>query len=174
VPPAPPPYAPPLAPEGLPEVAGAPLPPLPRAEPDRPPRVPQAAYDALREVYRSLDAEVARLAPRCDARGVCCDFDLVDHVLYASALEIDLVKEHLPRERYERDTGNRCPLLEDGRCGARDVRMLGCRTYFCQPGWEPHASELYERHYARIQAIAREHGLDWSYAPALRLMRDGT
>jgi hypothetical protein len=136
-------------------------------------RAPLAAYRALEAVYRALDCEIARLGPRCDGRGICCDFDAVRHVLYASKLEVDYVKDRLPRERWARPSGNVCPLLTDeGRCGARDVRMLGCRTYFCQDGFAPFSSELYERHYARIKAIAAEHGLEWRYAPALAQFRD--
>jgi Fe-S-cluster containining protein len=137
-------------------------------------RAPPEAYARLREVYRDLDAEIARLAPRCDARGICCDFDLVDHVLYCSKLEIDFAKDHDPEGRHRRASGNRCPFLEGGRCGAREHRMLGCRTYFCQEGFAPYAAELYERHYARVKAIARDLGLDWAYAPALEQLRDGT
>ena len=94
-------------------------------------------------------------------------------MLYASKLEIDYVKDHLEEPRYTRDSGNVCPLLEDGRCGAREARMLGCRTYFCQEGWEPFGSEVYERAYAQIKSIAADLDLDWSYRPALELMRDG-
>jgi hypothetical protein len=137
-------------------------------------RAPAAAYTALEALYRDLDAEIAELAPRCDARGLCCDFDIVDHRLYASKLEVDYVKDHDPDRRYTRDSGNCCPFLENGRCGARGIRMLGCRTYFCQPGWEPFGAELYERYYAAIQRIAVEHGLEWAYAPALAQFRDGT
>ena len=155
-----------------------PLPLAREGEPPPPPIVatcaPGAAYEQLAVVYRELDAEIARLAPRCDARGICCDFDQVDHVLFASKLEVDYVKDHSGAERFARASGNRCPFLEDGRCGARAVRMLGCRTYYCQPGWEPVGAELYERFYARVKAIAREHGLDWRYAPALEQFRDGT
>ncbi len=149
--------------------------PPPRATPE-PARFrnPPAAYRALEAVYRDLDREIARLAPRCDARGICCDFDRADHVLFASALEVDYVKDHVPRERWARPSGNRCPLLTgDGKCGAREFRMLGCRTYFCQPGWSAHAADLYERHYARLKAIAAEHGLPWRYAPALAQFRYG-
>ena len=167
IPPAPPPYAGSPAAGAAREATLAAIDPAAR-------RAPREAYERLAAIYRDLDAEVARLGPRCDARGVCCDFDLVDHVLYASKLEIDLVKDHDPAARHLAPSGNRCPFLTDGRCGAREHRMLGCRTYFCQEGWEPHASELYERHYARVKAIARDLELDWTYAPALEQFRDGS
>lgn len=164
--PPPPPYAGPPARAVEPPAAP---PPRPLAEGLR---APAAAYRALEEVYRDLDREIARLGPRCDARGLCCDFDRVDHVLFASKLEIDYVKDHEPRARYAAAVGNRCPFLEEGQCGARAVRMLGCRTYYCQEGFAPIAAELYERHYARVKAIAREHGLEWRYAGALVQFRE--
>lgn len=164
VPPAPPPYG---GPGLAPPLAERPAPAAVEAR-----RAPAEAYRRLQDLYRELDAEIAALAPRCDGRGICCDFDVVDHVLFASKLEMDLVKDALPPERYRTASGNRCPLLVDGRCGARDVRMLGCRTYFCQEGWEPRGNELYERYYARIKEIARDLDLDWRYAPALGQLRE--
>lgn len=83
-----------------------------------------------------------------------------------------LVMDRVPRERWARESGNRCPLLEGGRCGAREVRMLGCRAFFCQEGWEPIGAELYERHHARVKEIAARFGLGWRYAPALAQLRE--
>jgi Fe-S-cluster containining protein len=166
--PPPPPYRPPSEPV-----------PVPRADPvsvsaDAARRAPAEAYRRLAEIYRDVDAEIARLAPRCDARGICCDFDRVDHVLFASKLEVDFVKDHAPEARWAKDVGNRCPFLEGGLCTAREIRPLGCRTYFCQEGWEPHGAELYERHYARVKEIAVAFGLEWRYAPVLAQLRDGS
>jgi hypothetical protein len=160
VPPPPPPYVRPATspPPARPEAAGA-------GAPD--------VHAALEAIYRDVDAEISALAPRCDQRGICCDFDRTDHVLYASSLEIDYVKAHTDEARYRRPTGNVCPFLMDGACTAREVRMLGCRTYFCQEGWEPHGAEVYERAYARIRALARAHDLPWRYGSALEQMREG-
>jgi hypothetical protein len=170
VPPPPPPYRPPAGPPETSTECEQKV----NTDPALARRAPAEAYARLAAIYRDLDAEIARLAPRCDARGICCDFDRVDHVLYASKLEVDYVKDHDPEGRRLRPSGNACPFLEGGRCGARGVRMIGCRTYFCQEGFEPFGAELYERHYARVKAIARDLGLEWRYAPALELLRDGT
>ena len=127
----------------------------------------------LHSAERDLDRAVALLGPRCAQRGLCCDFDRTDHVLYASSVEIRYIEARIAPARYRRPSGNVCPLLVDGRCSARRERMLGCRTFFCQPGWAPLGAELYERAYRRVQAIAQHYGIAWRYAPALAQLRAG-
>ncbi len=159
------PLAPPPGPAPDPAPTGPPVPLGPL-------RHPAEAYRRLEAVYEDLERELGPIRPRCDARGLCCDFDAVDHVLYASKLEVDYVKDHVARERYAAPTGNVCPLLDGALCGARAVRMLGCRIYYCDPAWQAPSADLYEKHYARIKAIAVDLGLEWRYAPALVQLRE--
>jgi hypothetical protein len=145
--------------------------PAPRAALTAFPRNPPEAYRRLEAVYREVDRRVAALSPQCNARGICCDFDRVDHVLFATRLEIDYIRDHLPSERYAGETGNVCPLLTDGLCTAREERMVGCRTYFCQEGWEPFGAEVYEWALGAIQGIVRDLELEYGYAPVLPALR---
>ncbi|GIW72208.1 MAG: hypothetical protein KatS3mg102_1750 [Planctomycetota bacterium] len=175
--PAPPPYRMPADPGALLAAAFA-EPAVPEQPPSPPParpgplRHPPEVYRELEAIYRGVDRAIAALGPRCERRGLCCDFDRVDHVLYASQLEIDYVRDHVPPARYLLPSGNACPFLHQGQCTARAVRMLGCRTYFCQQGWEALGAEIYERALGRLKALAARHGLGWRYAPALELLRE--
>jgi len=138
--------------------------------PPVPPRLPPSAAARLGEVYAEVDRRIAALGPVCFARGICCDFERVDHVLYASKLETDCALERI-RPRTDLPPGRDvCPYLQDGLCGARSVRMLGCRTYFCQEGWEPRGAEVYEWALGQLRQICADHDLGWAYAPALRLL----
>ena len=71
-----------------------------------------------------------------------------------------------------RDAGNVCPLLVEGLCTAREHRFLGCRTYFCQPGWDELGDAIYAAAYEAIKAIGRRLDEPWAYRPALDQLRE--
>jgi hypothetical protein len=67
------------------------------------------------------------------------------------------------------DDGQTCPWQDPlGRCTAREARPLGCRVYFCDPAYQPHAPELSERFLSQIKHLARDLDLPWDYAPLHR------
>jgi len=125
--------------------------------------------DALAVVYRDLDAEVAGLGPACALSGRCCRFAEYGHTLFLSAPEAAILLADAPAPSRPRDDGATCPWQDAaGRCTARDARPLGCRVYFCDPAYEPHAPGLSERHIARLKRLADELGWPWDYAPLHR------
>ncbi len=126
----------------------------------------------LRALYAELDAELTDIQDTCQACGRCCDFSTHENVLYASRLERDLLRSaDLPREKAEAQV---CPYLTGGKCAAREVRTLGCRTYFCDAAAGPKGQELYERYRKRLAEISRRAGLDWDYRPVLAELRATT
>ena len=54
------------------------------------PDVPPEALDLMRDLYRSLDRDIAALAPSCSCCGKCCDFHTSGLVLYMGPLEAAL------------------------------------------------------------------------------------
>jgi hypothetical protein len=59
-----------------------------------------------------------------------------------------------------------CPFLtQEKHCGIHPVRPLGCRTYFCDPGYRPHESGVYERFRDKIAEISNRHNIPWDYRP---------
>jgi hypothetical protein len=74
-----------------------------------------------------------------------------------------------PEPKRSLDQGETCPWQDlDGRCTAREGRPLGCRVYYCDPSYEPHAFELSERYITRLKELTVSNGLPWNYAPLHR------
>lgn len=124
----------------------------------------------LAALYARLDEELAKRRPICVARGVCCEFEKVDHELYASQLEVDYALAHgekLP----DPSAANRCRYHLEGRCQNRVGRPLGCRAYFCDPSFKSEMEDIYQRYYKEIQEICRTHQYPWSYGPFVELLK---
>jgi Fe-S-cluster containining protein len=123
---------------------------------------------ALRErvlaIYAEADATVAAAGPKCDASGRCCRFKEYGHTLFISNLEADVLIESSPP--YSKPvSGDFCPFQEGNLCTARDPRPLGCRVYFCDPGYQEKGSAISETFLRRLKDLANEHALPWRYAP---------
>jgi hypothetical protein len=122
-------------------------------------------WSELEGIYRDLDQELALLRPLCQRSGRCCKFKEFGHQLWTTAVELDylVAREGLPPS----GSGEACPYLKDGLCGVRDHRMLGCRIYFCDPGYADAMGPLYEKYHARIKELHRRHGLPYEYGEFL-------
>jgi hypothetical protein len=122
--------------------------------------------DELHAIYAELHEAVAALGPVCELSGRCCRFTEMGHTLFVSAPEAALLLADAPPAVRALDDGATCPWQDiQGRCTAREARPLGCRVYFCDPSYEPHAAELSERYLGRLKRLAEAHGLPWHYAP---------
>ena len=122
--------------------------------------------DRVRALYAEADTAIAALGPVCALSGRCCRFHEADHTLFLSALEVDLLLADAPPPVRPLDSGATCPWQDAaGRCHARQGRPLGCRVYFCDPGYLPRAPDLSETVIARLKTIADETGFPWEYAP---------
>jgi Fe-S-cluster containining protein len=120
----------------------------------------------LRILFNDLDAEVAGHSPRCALSGNCCRFKEYDHTLFLSKVEADYLLALAPAPVRPLDEGQTCPWQDlAGRCTAREARPLGCRVFFCDPEYEPHAGPITEHYLARLKRTCEEHGLPWGYAP---------
>lgn len=128
---------------------------------------------AMRDFYRRLDAELAVLSLKCEGCGVCCHFDRVDHILYASGLERRfLALEGILPPRPDASgellaAGLRCPYQAGGRCHAREGRVLGCRLHFCSWADTEAEGEVAERWHAELKRLHDEFGEAWEYRPLL-------
>lgn len=124
----------------------------------------EQARQALLELYAGVDLQVAAAGPVCHLSGRCCDFPVSGHVLYASALEVELV-----RTRHEPPTPEQpgwCPFYRARRCTLRDLRPLGCRIYFCDPDYErDQMAGISATAHHRLKQIHDDHGLAYRYAP---------
>ncbi len=128
----------------------------------------------LMELYRELDMELAALGEICNGCGTCCQFDKMDHILYASALERELIQTTPRPEDINADealiaAGKRCPFQQHTQCHAREGRVLGCRLHFCHGPHTPHVEKLSEHYHEELKELHRRLDIDWDYRPLLPL-----
>lgn len=146
---------------------------------------------ALSDVYRRVDAALGDSAGECRQCGKCCRFEPGGIILFASALELaHLVSdagpppagwhgraaarghEHSANEApragpapFQEDSW-RCPYQEGDLCTAREGRLLGCRTHFCEAGARAVGERIYADALREIQEIVQADGRRWWYGPA--------
>ena len=115
-------------------------------------------------VYAEADAAVAAAGPRCDVSGRCCRFKEYGHTLFISNLEAEVLLESAPP--YAKPvSGDFCPFQVSNLCTARDPRPLGCRIYFCDPGYQETGRVISETYLRRLKELAEKFETGWRYAP---------
>ena len=124
--------------------------------------------DSLRRqvlaLYEEVDAEIRAAGPVCVASGRCCRFKEYGHVLFLSKLEADVLLAQAPP--YQQPvSADFCPFQKENLCTAREPRPLGCRIYYCDPGYQETMHRLTEQYLARLKELARAHDIGWHYAP---------
>lgn len=123
--------------------------------------------ERLDGIYRRLQDDIAATGVVCRQRGLCCDFEKMDHVLFCSTLELENMAS-APRYEAANASGRLCPFWKDGMCEARDVRPLGCRVYYCDTSYTAeHSQRVYEKYHRDIEELARESNTDYAYVPMI-------
>ncbi|WP_182830348.1 hypothetical protein [Tautonia rosea] len=126
---------------------------------------PDHVRGPLQALYAKLDSEITAHGPVCLVSGRCCRFKEYDHTLFLSEAEASVLIADAPPPTRPLDDGATCPWQdEQGRCGARTARPLGCRVYFCDPNYDGHAERLTERFLAQVRNLVDSLGLPWNYA----------
>ncbi|MEM7166047.1 MAG: hypothetical protein AAF581_11305 [Planctomycetota bacterium] len=126
-------------------------------------------WKSVTDLYARVDAEIAPHEGLCRLRGICCDFDRAEHVLFSSSTEAAYLLAHRSLANWDGE-GQLCPFWQDGLCTAREHRPLGCRTYFCDPSWD--GSEIYERYHRELEEVGARQGIEYRYAPWVELLRE--
>lgn len=124
------------------------------------------------ETYDTLDLELSKINPGCNACGECCHFNTYGHVLYTSNIEVNYLLENVNVPPYDPNQ-NICPFLKDNVCTIRDFRMLGCRAFYCNPNYRVITQEvyIYNKYYDMIKGIAKRNQIEWLYAPMMKLLQ---
>ena len=150
------------------------------ADPENTIHTPHAAElvkDQLRRVvafYAELDQEIRSRNYSCAGCGECCHFETVDHILYASCLERQLLAATAPPPHPDgapepRQAGTRCPLQQNTACHAREARALGCRLHFCNQVNTVEMEEFSASWHDKLKALHDHLGIAWEYQPLLPL-----
>jgi Fe-S-cluster containining protein len=131
----------------------------------------EAVRQKVLSIYAEADAEVRAAGPVCVASGRCCRFAEYGHTLFVSHLEAAvLLAAALPYDRPA--TAEACPFQKENLCTAREPRPLGCRVYYCDPGYQETGQRISEKYLRRLKDLAGEHGLGWDYAPLPVFLND--
>jgi len=125
-------------------------------------RLDARAMRAVGRLYRSVDAAIARGGARCLGGGMCCKFDLADHRLYVSTLELAYLSRQPPADRSAANR-LRCPYQVGPRCMARDNRPLGCRTFFCREIVTNGQPSVYEQFHGRLRLMHQKRCIAYVY-----------
>ena len=123
------------------------------------------AFRDLEAAYADLERELSVLRPKCELSGRCCRFKDFDHQLWTTDLELDYLLARAGRP--SPGPAGVCPWLKDGLCSVREHRMLGCRIFFCDPGYKDEMGPLYEKYHRRLKDIHARHGLPYAYGELL-------
>lgn len=128
---------------------------------------------AVLELYTEVDRDVAAAGPVCVASGRCCRFREYGHTLFLSNLEAEVLLEAAPAYDPQQVSADFCPFQQGNLCTAREPRPLGCRIYYCDPGYQETAQALSEKYLRRLKDLAEIHGTGWRYAPLHVFLREG-
>ena len=131
-----------------------------------------ATRQAVLELYREVDREVAAAGPVCVASGRCCRFKEYGHTLFLSRLEAEVLLAAAPPYDPAAVTADFCPFQKGNLCTAREPRPLGCRVYYCDPAYQETGRRISETYLRRLKGLAEEHGLPWRYAPLHVFLND--
>ncbi len=117
--------------------------------------------EALVATYAATDAELSVLSARCWGGGACCRFDIADHRLYVTTIELAWLT--LAGSPPSPIRPGRCPYQVGPRCTARANRPLGCRIYFCNQSLREPAAEIYQAKHEDILRLHAQAGLAYHY-----------
>jgi Fe-S-cluster containining protein len=128
---------------------------------------------AVLDLYREVDREVAAAGPVCVSSGRCCRFKEYDHTLFVSGIEADVLLAAAPPYDPAAVTADFCPFQDGNLCTAREPRPLGCRVYYCDPSYTETCHAISEKYLRRLKELANEHGVAWNYAPLHTFLKEG-
>lgn len=128
----------------------------------------RSAFAELELIYQELTQHIDDKKLSCAMRGICCDFERADHRLYATTLEIAYMQECAGDS--EGVTPLRCPWFKEGRCNARQGRVLGCRAYFCSD--VDASADLYEEFFVKIKELHRKWDIEYRYVPVFAYLSE--
>jgi len=130
-----------------------------------------AVVSLLPGLYEELAGEISAAAPVCDLSGRCCRFREYGHTLFLSRAEAQLLfRQPFAADAPIDDSG--CPYQVGTLCTARERRPLGCRVYYCDPGYVGVGEELSERYLKRLKDLHDEHRAGWDYRPLVMFLRE--
>ncbi len=92
--------------------------------------VPDHVLQFVSDLYENIDDTTADSC--CDNCKKCCDFGEFGHRLFVTSVELLHFVSNV--DQIKKPEASVCPYLDaEGGCTVRDIRPVGCRTFFCKP-----------------------------------------
>lgn len=124
----------------------------------------------IRLLYEDVDEKIAQGNHKCTNCKKCCDFTISGLSLFVTNLEFEYFRLNADEIRVPQ--ADRCPYLdEESGCSVREIRPLGCRTFFCNPSDDSSLSEIYEDALARIKSFVMQNNLPYSYKLWIEILK---
>lgn len=119
-------------------------------------------YQQLNSIYKKLDQNLSSIPQPCTGCGECCNFSKAEHRLYGSSLELAMLLDKAEKKSKDLD---QCPYQIEGKCSIRDLRLIGCRTYYRLHNkvHQEQAEIFYEEALKAVKELLSEEGLAWEY-----------
>ncbi len=117
--------------------------------------------DAVAEIYKWIDSQVADFAP-CTACGKCCNFDAWDHRLFITAPELLYFTYRMSPEPIKPMPTGLCPYNIDGKCSVHPHRFAACRIFACKEDHEL-PSRLSEQTIKKLKSICEQSNIPYQY-----------
>ena len=137
-------------------------------------KIDSQIIDAVSDIYRWADEQVARFDRSCKACGDCCDFEAFGHRLYVTGSEL-LHFQHFIGPEIKEMTACVCPYRIDGKCSVYPYRFSGCRIFACG-GNSEQENRLSEQAISKFKAMCTEHEIGYRYVylkTGLDMLRQG-
>ena len=132
----------------------------------------EPALGEMGSLYARLDAELAPYVRPCRADGECCRFGPGKPVLYLTFLEAAMMLASGRDIKPSPESPDACPCLDGGRCGIRERRALGCRTFFCDRLFEEQRCLIHEKFLREIRAVEAKFQVPRFYLPLAAALRE--
>ena len=130
--------------------------------------------EEVAQLYREVEEQMGQLEVVCRQCGKCCCFEEFGQELLASTAEVGYLWAWLREQpsKLKKVAAGKiewshkvCPFLEDGSCGVREARALGCRVFFCQAKGldKERMEEMYEAFHKRIIELHKRRDVGYHY-----------
>jgi len=124
-----------------------------------------ALLNKIEQIYNRLDKQISSnkdLHCGCKACGRCCNFELFDHKLFVTTLELMYLAEKLQTEKLKPASDGICPYNNNEKCTIYENRFAGCRIFFCE-GDKDFQSRLSETVSKEIKSLCNEFKIPYQY-----------
>lgn len=129
---------------------------------------------AVAEIYRDVERNIAQRRPVCIMSGRCCRFEEFGHRLYVTTAELATFARQLTTPADPDWDGRGCPFQKGKLCTVHSIRPFGCRIFFCDSTAQEWQEEQYHQFHTRLKRLHEDLDIPYFYLEwrrALEILR---